>query len=1256
MPKIRSIAILAPLVLVLSLFFTSAASAQQGQAWMPSFDPAQHCYLDPQLNDSVDLSGCEQKLKDLGKSHGYQFYFIMTVQAGEKNGSKTGQKFAAWKLDQYVLTLGKKLPADKYVIILLVRPTVSSSQKSLAAQGGDDLQKLKLDDKYFNDPQSGPLAKNAQLYLPNNPKGFALAVAGDVNAATDSIIAAQKQREDDARRQAQQAQQDAQRRAQEAQQAAERQAEEARRQAQAQAEHDRQMHKMLLVVGIGLPLSAVLVLICVLALRRKSWRGKALARIAKVKESLDSSNTFYQKLHKQFGEFLDDRKNWRSTFDPHGVTFPAYEKAVNAYSEFSVRNMTALSLVEKAEKLVAGAPAWKVWTIAEYTEAIDILTSREVEVTGDEVELTEVKKVTGGTLKKTTYKPETLLDSIDALFNDANTGLQGIYDSFQKSDKNKKEIESLLGTVDATKEKLTGAGLVMDPYKQRYDELKKSQQSFLAIIDNDPLKACASSVELQAGIKQLEGALERALSFKLELDGTTQATIDRAAKRVSDARAQTVQYHYPLVGSEAAPEKLAETKYLFNEEGANPDQPLAKARQAFARAVEAVRNADLDGAAAARAEAEQVTGEVDRLIEGALKVKALVEQNVPLLRANLEKLSESLPEAIKALDSLKAEFLEVNFRDEPEKLSEAQALVATGATAELAKIKSYYDRQSYSAAYSRVLKLGPALEISLAKVPEVGQCLVNLRSLKEHSKSTVAAARQLSEKLVDKLKTNEFTTSADTDNTFAHLAPRLADQQDDVGKKVTDWPAASSAADKLFAECRQVDSAIDAQKTEHGAAEAAVQSLAAAITSAQGYVKDPATLQPACDKLAEARSSLASLQKRIAVKKSDWSAISSGARQATATATNAEQLARADRRNYDEAVAGVQALATAVSSAQTYVSNSATRQPAIDKMSEARTALANVQSQVSVPKSDWAAIARRAKEGLSLANNAAEMAKADRRAYEDATVAIRSLSSAIDEADGYVNDSTTRQPAATKLQQARQALSDCQSKLGRRQADWSAIAASAREAIATANSAGELARADRRAYDEAANAINSAVQTIRGTQTQYDRGVMADLSQANSQLRYARTALSNGEYNDARDYAQAANSAAANAVSVALAAVAAIIAEEQRLAELERQRQAELERQRQAELDRQERARQAELDRQERERQAELERQRQAERDRQAALELAALEAARERNRSQRQESNDTSTSQQQDDSGRSGQGSGDDDGKGRSGDGVGDF
>src|SRR5262249_35137829 len=156
-------------------------------------------------------------------------------------------------------------------------------------------------------------------------------------------------------------------------------------------------------------------------------KAKAEAEIAKVRTQLDSANAFRQKLLKAFGEFINDRKNWRDTLDPKGDTFPDYEKAISAYSEFSIRSLTANRLVDQAEGIMKKASDWTIWTVADFAEVIALMTTKPIVISGEEVELKEVKEATGGTLKKATYQPGELLTSINTLFNEANTGLQEIF-------------------------------------------------------------------------------------------------------------------------------------------------------------------------------------------------------------------------------------------------------------------------------------------------------------------------------------------------------------------------------------------------------------------------------------------------------------------------------------------------------------------------------------------------------------------------------------------------------------------------------------------------------------------------------------------------------------------------------------------------------------------------------------------------------------------------------------------------------------
>jgi ferredoxin len=1124
--KQRPMAFLMPLLVVLSMLISTPAIAQSTQTWMPeNFDPAVHSYLDPKLSDSVDLSNCDQELKDAGKVHGYEFYFIMTELDAEPNGSTNGQNFAAWKLDQYVLKVAKNLPAKNYVIVLVVRSRKNPNAHSLAAQGGDQLQKDGFNASWFN-AANGTLVKNKTTYLPTNPKGFMLAVAGDVNKATSDLLAARQAEELRKQKEAEAARLKQEKEAQEAQRAA------------AEAEAHAAFMRVLPFYILGGLLTLLLLLF---AVYRQLLKSKALGLVADRRKKLKSSNDFYAQLRRDYHELLMDRKNWRDMFTPAGLTYPQYEKAVDAYSEFTVRNEIANKLADDAEAAIKACP---FWSFGGYKQAIAMLETTPIVVSGEEIRLKDVKDIYGGKFRTTTYQPSSLFDSMKELFDTANTGLEKIFTSFKESDQNKLDIERLFNKLEQTRDLLQGNDLVFDPYKTRYDELKAAQSRVLDTIDADPLAAVESTQEVENNIQALDQSLKSAIEFRHRLTTETEPAIAQSESRVKAARSQPVQYLYPLATGESAPESLRGAASLLAEEGGNPDHPLSDAGRHLADALTALRSADLETAAAKKAAAEHSAREAAEVVDKVLETKALVEKQLPPVRKDYDTLAAALPGASTAVTELKAEFLPMNYRGEPEKLDTAVS-VANTTGAELNKLKRAYDEQRYLAARDLLEKLNSSISESTEQLKDIHHRLKELRRLKEHSRTTVDAAIKLAVTLADKLKLNSFTTAAETDSAYTRLNPSLENQQAEVQKDIADWPAASTAADQLLASYQQIDRAVDEQKSLHANAEKALETLVSSVNSAAGFVKDPAALQPSLDQLSSAKRTLSDLQTKIGQKKSDWAALARRANEANTVANKAEQLAKTDRRNYDDASTSVKALELAIDSATVYTRNLAARQPALDKLNLAESAFREAKTQLDRPKSDWAAIARRAKDGKTAAVDAENLAKQDRLDYDQAVSEIRSLTTALNSAQISVDDSTTRQPSINKLSAARSTLRDVQDKIRQPRSDWKQIASLAKTALTTANEADMLAQSDRLSYDRAVAAINGASQTVRQSRTQFGSGVTADLGQANGKLRSARTALDAGNYEDAATHAQSVGNLVTVALAAAADAVAQIIAREQ---------------------------------------------------------------------------------------------------------------
>src|SRR5207302_647495 len=120
--------------------------------------------------------------------------------------------------------------------------------------------------------------------------------------------------------------------------------------------------------------------------------------------------------------------------------------------------------------------------------------------------------------------------------------------------------------------------------------------------------------------------------------------------------------------------------------------------------------------------------------------------------------------------------------------------------------------------------------------------------------------------------------------------------------------------------------------------------------------------------------------------------------------------------------------------------NSFTTSAATDaEYARCNTALAQQKADVAKKITDWPAAAQAA-DALTAAFTAVDRAiDSQKSEHESAVQKVSALSSAVSDAQAYVNDSDTRQPARNKLAQAKQALSEVQTSMQRPKSDWASL-------------------------------------------------------------------------------------------------------------------------------------------------------------------------------------------------------------------------
>lgn len=959
--------------LVMLLFGMTASTASAADTWVPTnFDANQHVYLDPGLKNHrqfpVSLSGLEQKLVDAGKAHNLKFYFVMTEQGTEPNGSTTGQKFGAWKLDQFVAAIQSKLPPDDYVIVMVVRSPSDPNKLSMAGQGGNRLQKYGLNGNWFN-ASSGPLQSNRSTYLPNDPAGYSNAVAQDVNQGVTDHFARIKREEEERvareererQRQIAEAEAEKQRQIAEAERAKQKVIDDARRAQEWQAFQAALPGR---IAGIGVPVGLV-VLVLVSFFMVSSRRKKLVSAIEAREKVYDNGNTNYLDIRNAYLGFLQGNgTDWKSKFK--GLTLTTYTEAVAKYAKLSAILTKALELLDgarRANKVTFMSPlkgfkvsgtvlagvgiAAAVFFLVNWVAAVTVaglavaaaivlatrhvlnalnkgyaeLETDAVKITGDTLPIEE-RDFFGSTLAEENYdNPGAMMNAMATLFKDTNDRLKAIKQGFDGARQNRDDIAGLTKKVEEAKPRLTAVELTFAPYEERFGAIKGETDKFLAILASDPMSAFSASEDVEKAAENLVKDIDRAIGIKESL-AQTRSTVKAAHDNVAKVRGQKADYTYPE--KDAKPSDGAPANTLLNEVGSNPDTILAEADERLTAAYAAVLAGKLDLSEQEKTSAVAKAGEATKLVEKVLAARAYVQKQVVPVRDNLGRLTNEKPGAEEAIEKLKADFLAANFPGEESKIGVATRVIGK-TEGELAKVRIAFMEQRYVAARALLEGIGGDVQGARNQLVEIHTKLAYLIERRTYAKAEVARVRQLADTLKGKLKTTSHTTSKATDDTYAGLVPTLTRQEGDVAKQVTDWPAACTAADDLHKKFKDVDSKIDAEKAAHALAETRLGELRNAVSAARAAVSHNDTRQPARGKLSEAEAALRDVEAAIKVAKSDWAQIGRTAEQKKAIANEAKQMAETDQRLAGEARTAVRNAESEISriSARTWVQTAA---------------------------------------------------------------------------------------------------------------------------------------------------------------------------------------------------------------------------------------------------------------------------------------------------------------------------------------------
>ena len=901
--------------LMLAFAFVLSVAVTPGYAlagdWLPAFKRDTHVYVDPSLKNSdhpVDFSGMEKQVKELAAKNHLQVYIVATERSFPENQviarDIVNDLQARWNG-------ASDFPRDDFLLEVWVRQAGKPNKGSVAAYAGNRLQEFGYNDVMMRDPSYGPVKPALKQFMPRDPQNALLQIVRNVNAGVERIAVeratAERNRVEAQARQEREnteAQAAMERDRAEAATRAQAEQEQARQDAIVSAERSAQMEKWGMIGFIVIALGGTLIWLTV---RYNKAKAAASEVLEKLRTDLQNAGHWYEELDGAYLGFLRLQKDWRKKFDEKGKTAARFKEALGWYGGLTVRKLAAAEMFDKAEKAF-NATRWPSTT--GFESCVAILTVNEVTVSERNLSIEDAELFKGIVLESK-YQPAELLANMDELFKKTNKALSEIKKALDGATKNRGEIAELLAQVDQLKLKLGELGLSFAPYAEAYGQIVSERDSFLAIIDKDPLAAFSGTQKVEEDAEALKAKIEHALKIFASLDEVV-GKITTARARAAEGRAKKVAFAYPEASNEKSGDKPGEPNFTLSEKGYNPDDSLSQADAHLAAAREALLVGDLDTSESEKSAALAAATHAFDLVETVFAAKAFVESQLLGVRGNLAHLEGEINSALPNLAALKDEFLPANWEGEGPKFFGAKVL-SQSSDREFGKIREAYFKQDFVQARLTLTALAAAIAEGRKKLAEIGARLSELRGLRNHARAVTQEAIALTTALVARLKQEAFTTPASTDAAFSALQPELEGLKTDTARNITDWPAAAAQADAFLAKAKEIGGAIDKAKHEYAQAGEAIASVRGAIASAEAVVGQNEVREAARHKYSDAVRVLESLEAAYRVAKSDWAALTARAESQHAVAQEAERLARADINLAREAQSSIESVSSRIS-------------------------------------------------------------------------------------------------------------------------------------------------------------------------------------------------------------------------------------------------------------------------------------------------------------------------------------------------------
>jgi hypothetical protein len=337
----------------------------------------------------------------------------------------------------------------------------------------------------------------------------------------------------------------------------------------------------------------------------------------------------------------------------------------------------------------------------------------------------------------------------------------------------RQQIASIRGSVD----RISKAGLPTAPYQPEIDEIASLVEQVEAILTPDPIGACSQASQVRDHATLLQQRVDRILEIHQDARTVTEA--------LSPVREQAAKHR--------------QNGLRLDEQGGNPDLPLAQAEQVAEQLRQALNEGDPKAAGAHLAAARAALDQARQTLEGVLKARDFCESQQPERVRETQRLREAMAQFEAFEAELRRDFAPALWQDVSGNLAQARVLLQTfdRKAQEAAEAASSTD-QNYLLAARLLTQLIQEQQAVFRLMMTLGDQLTGLRALRAKCRELVHELADQSAAAAPFFERNERSIGAAASDSLAAAqeSRRLAEEL--LDDKQPDWPRIRQLLEKAI--------------------------------------------------------------------------------------------------------------------------------------------------------------------------------------------------------------------------------------------------------------------------------------------------------------------------------------------------------------------------------------------------------------------------------------------------------------------------